>query len=93
MDKEGRDIVNSVAAAARLEGKFAQAMENNETIPTGINAPTRSMLHQRGVDRKRVTTKTISPTSSSRRGDDGQGGMRRCRPGTPGDQHAPFTGT
>ena len=28
MDKEGRDIVNSVAASARLEGKFAQAMEN-----------------------------------------------------------------
>ena len=28
MDKEGRDIVNSIAASARLEGKFAQAMEN-----------------------------------------------------------------
>ncbi len=28
MDKEGRDIVNSISASARLEGKFAQAMEN-----------------------------------------------------------------
>jgi hypothetical protein len=28
MDKEGRDIVNSVAAAGRLEGKIAQAMDD-----------------------------------------------------------------
>ena len=32
MDKEGRDIVNSVAASARLEGKFAQAMENYDRV-------------------------------------------------------------
>jgi len=38
MDKEGRDIVNSVAAAGRLEGKFAQAMENYVDNPI---APTR----------------------------------------------------
>src|SRR5260370_19789930 len=41
MDKEGRDIVNSVAAAARLEGKFSQAMENYVHNPDRTNAPTR----------------------------------------------------
>src|SRR5207247_8355392 len=41
MDKEGRDIVNSVAAAARTEGKFAQAMENYVDNPDRTNAPTR----------------------------------------------------
>ena len=41
MDKEGRDIVNSVAASARLEGKFAQAMENYVDNPDRTNAPTR----------------------------------------------------
>ena len=41
MDKEGRDIVNSVAAAGRLEGKFAQSMENYVDNPDRTNAPTR----------------------------------------------------
>src|ERR1700756_3074489 len=41
MDKEGRDIVNSVAASARNEGKFAQAMENYVDNPDRTNAPTR----------------------------------------------------
>ncbi len=41
MDKEGRDIVNSVAAAGRLEGRFAQAMENYVDNPDRTNAPTR----------------------------------------------------
>ena len=41
MDKEGRDIVNSIAASARLEGKFAQAMENYVDNPDRTNAPTR----------------------------------------------------
>src|SRR5258708_10002999 len=41
MDKEGRDIVNSVAASARLEGKFSQAMENYVDNPDRTNAPTR----------------------------------------------------
>ena len=41
MDKEGRDIVNSVSAAARIEGKFAQAMENYVDNPDRTNAPTR----------------------------------------------------
>src|SRR5258707_9642581 len=41
MDKEGRDIVNSVAASARNEGKFAQAMENYVDTPDRTNAPTR----------------------------------------------------
>src|SRR5260370_877167 len=41
MDKEGRDIVNSISASARLEGKFAQAMENYVDNPDRTNAPTR----------------------------------------------------
>ena len=41
MDKEGRDIVNSVAAAARQEGKVTQAMENYVDNPDRTNAPTR----------------------------------------------------
>jgi len=41
MDKEGRDIVNSVAASARNEGKFSQAMENYVDNPDRTNAPTR----------------------------------------------------
>ena len=41
MDKEGRDIVNSVGASARLEGKYSQAMENYVDNPDRTNAPTR----------------------------------------------------
>ena len=41
MDKEGRDIVNSVSASGRLEGKFTQAMENYVDNPDRTNAPTR----------------------------------------------------
>jgi oxalate oxidoreductase subunit delta len=41
MDKEGRDIVNSVAMAGRTEGKFTQAMENYVDNPDRTNAPTR----------------------------------------------------
>src|SRR3970282_1180767 len=41
MDKEGRDIVNSVAASGRKEGKHAQAMENYVDNPDRTNAPTR----------------------------------------------------
>src|SRR5580658_7429574 len=41
MDKEGRDIVNSISASARQEGKYAQAMENYVDNPDRTNAPTR----------------------------------------------------
>jgi len=41
MDKEGRDIVNSIGASARQEGKFSQAMENYVDNPDRTNAPTR----------------------------------------------------
>jgi hypothetical protein len=41
MDKEGRDIVNSIAASGRLEGKYTQAMENYVDNPDRTNAPTR----------------------------------------------------
>jgi Pyruvate/2-oxoacid:ferredoxin oxidoreductase gamma subunit len=41
MDKEGRDIVNSIAAAAMREGKYSQAMENYVDNPDRTNAPTR----------------------------------------------------
>src|SRR6202453_951185 len=48
MDKEGRDIVNSVSASARIEGKYAQAMENYVDNPDRTNAPTRK--HSRVSD-------------------------------------------
>ena len=41
MDKEGRYIVNSISASARLEGKYSQAMENYVDNPDRTNAPTR----------------------------------------------------
>ncbi len=41
MDKEGRDIVNSISASARKEGKYSQAMENYVDNPDRTNAPTR----------------------------------------------------
>ena len=41
MDKEGRDIVNSVSASGRIEGKYTQAMENYVDNPDRTNAPTR----------------------------------------------------
>jgi hypothetical protein len=41
MDKEGRDIVNSISASARQEGKYSQAMENYVDNPDRTNAPTR----------------------------------------------------
>ncbi|MGB7436109.1 MAG: 2-oxoacid:acceptor oxidoreductase family protein [Candidatus Acidiferrum sp.] len=41
MDKEGRDIVNSISASARIEGKYSQAMENYVDNPDRTNAPTR----------------------------------------------------
>ena len=41
MDKEGRDIVNSIGASARTEGKFSQSMENYVDNPDRTNAPTR----------------------------------------------------
>src|SRR3981189_2856127 len=41
MDKEGRDIVNSVSAAAPPQGKFAQGMENCVDHPDRTSAPTR----------------------------------------------------
>jgi Pyruvate ferredoxin/flavodoxin oxidoreductase len=41
MDKEGRDIVNSIAASGRIEGKYTQAMENYVDNPDRTNAPTR----------------------------------------------------
>ena len=41
MDKEGRDIVNSISASARLEGKYAQAMENYVDNPDRTNCPMR----------------------------------------------------
>ena len=41
MDKEGRDVVNSVAMAGRKEGRYTQAMENYVDNPDRTNAPTR----------------------------------------------------
>lgn len=44
MEKEARDIVNSLAMAGRIEGKFTQAMENYVDNPDRTNAPTRKYL-------------------------------------------------
>jgi len=41
MDKEGRDIVSSIAAAAVREGKYSQSVENYVDNPDRTNAPTR----------------------------------------------------
>ena len=41
MDTEGRDIVKSIAASARNEGKFAQAMDNYVDNADRTNAPPR----------------------------------------------------
>jgi len=49
MDKEGRDIVNSVSASARIEGKYAQAMENYVDNPDRTNAPTRKYCRVSGT--------------------------------------------
>jgi len=43
MDKEGRDIVNSISASARIEGKYAQAMRTTSTIPTAPTPPPASI--------------------------------------------------
>ena len=55
MDKEGRDIVNSIAASARNEGKFSQAMENYVDNPDRTNAPDAQIFaRERQRDRKRA---------------------------------------
>ena len=41
MDEEGRDIVNSISASARIEGKYAQAMGITSTIPIAPTAQRR----------------------------------------------------
>ena len=64
MDKEGRDIVNSVAAAGRLEGKFAQAMENYVDNPDRTNAPTRKYCRLSGSEIRRSTWRDMTPSVS-----------------------------
>lgn len=56
MDKEGRDIVNSVAAAGRLEGKVTQAMENYVDNPDRTNAPTRKYCRISDVEIEHLLT-------------------------------------
>jgi hypothetical protein len=56
MDKEGRDIVNSIAASGRLEGKFAQAMENYVDNPDRTNAPTRKYCRLSDVEIENALT-------------------------------------
>ena len=75
MDKEGRDIVNSIAASARLEGKFAQAMENYVDNPDRTNAPDAQVLpHQRQRDRKRAHLRErAAEHRRAGRADDGEG--------------------
>ena len=62
MDKEGRDIVNSISAAARLEGKFAQAMENYVDNPDRTNCPTRKYCRvSDGVIENELTYENENP--------------------------------
>ena len=70
MDKEGRDIVNSVAASARLEGKHSQAMENYVDNPDRTNCPTRkylSLIHIYCASRRRVLRTSATPLRDWRR--------------------------
>ena len=40
-DKEGRDIANGLANAAKKEGKFTQAFDNHVDLPDRVNVPLR----------------------------------------------------
>jgi oxalate oxidoreductase subunit delta len=40
-DKEGRDVANGLAAAAKKEGKFTQAFDNYVDLPDRVNVPLR----------------------------------------------------
>ena len=40
-DKEGRDIANGLAQAAKKEGKFTQAFDNYVDLPDRVNVPLR----------------------------------------------------
>jgi len=65
MDKEGRDIVNSISASARIEGKYAQAMENYVDNPDRTNCPTRKYCRVSDQGWKTNSpTKMNIPTSS-----------------------------
>ena len=97
MDKEGRDIVNSVAASARLEGKFAQAMENYVDNPDRTNAPTRKYCRvsdERDRERAHLRERAAQHRRAGR-GDDGQGVGLHARHAAgrhAGDQHALHAG-
>ena len=65
MDKEGRDIVNSISASARIEGKYAQAMENYVDNPDRTNAPTRKYCRvSESILENELTYENEHPTSS-----------------------------
>jgi len=40
-DKEGRDVANGLAIAAKAEGKFTQAFDNYVDLPDRVNVPLR----------------------------------------------------
>jgi 2-oxoacid:acceptor oxidoreductase gamma subunit (pyruvate/2-ketoisovalerate family) len=40
-DKEGRDVANGLAVAAKAEGKFTQAFDNYVDLPDRVNVPLR----------------------------------------------------
>ena len=41
MDKEGRDVANAFAEAAKMEGKFVQAFDDYEDLPDRVLVTTR----------------------------------------------------
>ena len=44
MDKEGRDVANAFAKAARKEGKHVQAFDNYEDLPDRVLVTTRKYV-------------------------------------------------
>ena len=97
MDKEGRDIVNSISASARIEGKYAQAMENYVDNPDRTNCPDAQVLpRERRRDRERAhLRKRDTQHRRAGRRDHGQGlGLhaRHASGRNAGDQHALHAG-
>ncbi len=93
MDKEGRDIVNSISASARAGNGMPQAMENYVDNPDRTNAPTRKYCRvSDGVIENELTYENEQPNiivlveGTMVKGWDYIRRMPRRR--NPGDQHA-----
>jgi len=58
MDKEGRDVINIIAQAAQMEGKYAQAFDNYEDLPDRVLVTVRKYvrLSDEEIEHKYVYT-------------------------------------